>query len=170
MTDEIFEKESETADPIDVPAVEDAPAEVFTAADLAARLSEARLSWEAERERETAAAAVEMTAEIESLREALARADERAARRETEIRCEKMLRAHSLGEEMVSLLLTPYDTDLTDEILSARVEMLAGAIDAAAARAIREKTEGIRPGMGEASALTGKIIRETPIAKLAEMM
>ena len=58
MTDEIFEKESETADPIDVPAVEDAPAEVFTEADVEARLSEARLSWEAERERETAAAAV----------------------------------------------------------------------------------------------------------------
>ena len=170
MTDEILKEAGGQVDPSDVPAVEDAPAEVFTESDVEARLREARLSWEAERERETAAAAVEMTAEIESLREALREAGERAARRETEIRCEKMLRAHSLGEEMVSLLLTPDDTDLTDEILSARVEMLAGAIDAAAARAIREKTEGIRPGAGEASALTGKIIRETPIAKLAEMM
>ena len=51
MTDEILKEAGEQVDPIDVPAVEDAPAEVFTEADVEARLSEARLSWEAERER-----------------------------------------------------------------------------------------------------------------------
>lgn len=158
-------------------------ARLFTVSDVEERLRAARTEWESERDAaieaargaafadgEIAAAAAH-SAEIRALEEELHAAKTAAARRETEIRCARYLRERSLGEEMTEILLAPGETDVSDEVLLTRVAALSGAVEAAAIRALREKTEGILPGAsGTAAPLTGRIIRETPVARLAEMM
>ncbi len=158
-------------------------ARLFTVTDVEERLRAARAEWEAERDAaiETAKASAfadgqaeavaAHSAEIRVLEEELHAAKTAAARRETEIRCARYLRERSLGEELVEILLPAGETDIPDEVLIGRVTALSEAVEAAAIRALREKTEGILPGAsGGAVPLTGKIIRETPVARLSEMM
>lgn len=158
-------------------------ARLFTVTDVEERLRAARAEWESEHtsaieaakasafaDGEIAAAAAH-SAEIRVLEEALFAAETAAARRETEIRCARYLRERSLSEEMVEILLPAGETDVSDEVLAARVTALSDAVEEAAIRALREKTAGILPGgAGSAAPLTGKIIRETPVARLAEIM
>ena len=167
-------------------AAEEAQAEsarLFTVTDVEDRLRAARAEWEAERDAaiETAKASAFAdgqaeavaadTVVIEKLTAELLAAKTAAARRETEIRCARYLRERSLGEEMVEILLPVEETDVPDEVLAARVTALSEAVEAAAIRALREKTKGILPGAsGGAVPLTGKIIRETPVARLSEIM
>lgn len=158
-------------------------ARLFTVADVEERLRAARAEWEAEHssaiEEAKAAAFTDGQAEavaadtevIESLKAELHAAKTASARRETEIRCARYLREISLGEELVEILLPAGEIEVPDEVLTARVRALSEAVEAAAIRALKEKTEGILPGGAQTAApLTGKIIRETPVARLAEIM
>ena len=158
-------------------------ARLFTVTDVEERLRAARAEWETEHssaieeakaaafsDGEIAAAAAH-SAEIRVLEEELHAAKTASARRETEIRCARYLREMALGEELVEILLPAGEIEVPDEVLTARVRALSEAVEAAAIRALKEKTEGILPGGAQTAApLTGKIIRETPVARLAEIM
>lgn len=111
-----------------------------------------------------------LRAEIETLRASLAAAAAAASRRETEIRCGRLLRERGISEELTAVLLAPGETEVSEDTLLLRVTALSGAVEAAAVRALREKTEGIRPGAGDPAPITGKMIRETPVARLMEIM
>lgn len=111
-----------------------------------------------------------LRAEIETLRASLAAAAAAASRRETEIRCGRLLRERGISEELTAVLLAPGETEVPENTLLLRVTALSGAVEAAAVRTLREKTEGIRPGAGDPAPLTGKMIRETPVARLMEIM
>lgn len=111
-----------------------------------------------------------LRAEIETLRASLAAAAAAASRRETEIRCGRLLRERGISEELTAVLLAPGETEVPEETLLLRVVALSGAVEAAAVRTLREKTEGIRPGAGDPAPITGKMIRETPVARLMEIM
>lgn len=179
---EMIDKTAEIAESNETPPTAES-ARLFTVSDVEERLRAARAEWESGRDAaieaaraaafadgEIAAAAAH-SAEIRVLEEELCAAKTAAARRETEIRCARYLRERSLGEEMTEILLAPGETEVADEVLLARVSALSNAVEAAAIRALREKTEGILPGAsGGAAPLTGRIIRETPVARLAEMM
>ena len=158
-------------------------ARLFTVTDVEERLRAARAEWENEHssalEEAKAAAfadgqaesAAAHSAEIRVLEEALHAAKTASARRETEIRCARYLREMALGEELVEILLPSGEIEVPDEVLAARVRALSDAVESAAIRALKEKTEGILPGGAQTAApLTGKIIRETPVARLAEIM
>ena len=173
-----------TAEPVGQAQPETAQsARLFTVSDVEERLRAARGEWEAEcaAEIEAAraaafadgeiAAAAAHAAEIRSLEDELFAVKTASARRETEIRCARYLRDASLDEGMTAVLLSSAETDVSDEVLLSRVAALSEAVEAAAIRALREKTERMAPGASGGSVpLSGRIIRETPVARLAEMM
>ncbi len=158
-------------------------ARLFTSTDVAERLRAAKAEWEAEQAQsleraraaafadgETAAAAAH-SLEIRTLEEKLQAAQIASARRETEIRCAKYLRERSLSETLTEVILSPDETELAEEVLERRIAALSDAVEAAAMRALREKTEKILPGAPSGSVpLTGRIIRETPVAQLSQML
>lgn len=111
-----------------------------------------------------------LRAEIESLRASLAAAAAAAQRRETEIRCGHLLRERGIGEELTPLLVAPHETEVSEDTLRARVDALDRAVEAAAVRILREKTVSVRPGAGDPAPITGKMIRETPVAKLMQIL
>ncbi len=108
--------------------------------------------------------------EIETLKASLKEAQKAAQRREKEIRCGRLLRERGISEELTAVLLAPGETDVSEETLALRVAALSGAVEAAAIRTLRERTDSIRPGAGDPAPLTGKMIRETPVARLMEIM
>ena len=97
-------------------------------------------------------------------------AQQAAARRETEILCGAYLRERGLSEEMTSFLLAPGEAEVKEETLLRRVEALSGAVEAAAMRELQARASRIRPEGGKSAPLTGAIIRDMPIARLAELM
>ncbi len=111
-----------------------------------------------------------LRAEIESLRASLAAAAAAAQRRETEIRCGHLLRERGISEELTPVLLSPTETEVSEETLQQRVAALDRAVEAAAVRILREKTDSVRPGAGDPAPITGKMIRETPVAKLMQIL
>ena len=157
-------------------------ARLFTEAELMERLRTARAGWEAEgtqaaeamraeafgegkraAEEEAGAVIAELRAELDAARAA-------SVRRETEIRCGRLLRERGLSEALASVMLAPGETAASDEVLLTRAEALAGAVEAAAAEALRRRTAGMLPGIGEAAPLSAQFIRDTPVAKLSQMM
>ena len=130
------------------------------------QLSAARALWEEEVQGER----LGVQTEIAELRRQITELKRSAARRETELRCARYLRERSLDEGMVAFVLAPEETDVPDEILCTRAEALAGAVEAEAARRLREKNRTGSPAAGSAAPLTGAMIRETPIDRLAEML
>lgn len=117
-----------------------------------------------------AAAMQETDARMAALEEELQKAKQSAARRETEIRCGAYLRERGLSEEMTSFLLAPGEAEVEEEILIRRVEALSGAVEAAAMRELQSRAVSIRPESGKSAPLTGAVIRNMPIARLAELM
>ncbi|MBQ7334339.1 MAG: hypothetical protein IJW95_02590 [Clostridia bacterium] len=112
----------------------------------------------------------ETDARITELENKLKAAQLAAARRETEIRCGAYLRERGLSEEMTSFLLAPGEAEVEEEILIRRVEALSGAVEAAAMRELQSRAVRIRPEGGKSAPLTGAVIRDMPIARLAELM
>ena len=112
----------------------------------------------------------ETDARITELEGKLRAAQLAAARRETEILCGTYLRERGLSEEMTSFLLAPGEAEVETEILLHRVEALSGAVEAAAMRELQARATRIRPEGGKSAPLTGAIIRDMPIARLAELM
>lgn len=112
----------------------------------------------------------ETDARITELENKLKAAQLAAARRETEIRCGAYLRERGLSEEMTSFLLAPGEAEVEEEILLRRVEALSGAVEAAAMRELQSRAVRIRPEGGKSAPLTGAVIRDMPIARLAELM
>ena len=112
----------------------------------------------------------ETDARITELENKLKAAQLAAARRETEIRCGAYLRERGLSEEMTSFLLAPGEAEVEEEILIRRVEALSGAVEAAAMRELQSRAVRIRPESGKSASLTGAVIRDMPIARLAELM
>lgn len=112
----------------------------------------------------------ETDARITELENKLKAAQLAAARRETEIRCGAYLRERGLSEEMTSFLLAPGEAEVEEEILLHRVEALSGAVEAAAMRELQSRAVRIRPEGGKSAPLTGAVIRDMPIARLAELM
>lgn len=112
----------------------------------------------------------ETDARIAELENKLKAAQLAAARRETEIRCGAYLRERGLSEEMTSFLLAPGEAEVEEEILLHRVEALSGAVEAAAMRELQSRAVRIRPEGGKSAPLSGAVIRDMPIARLAELM
>lgn len=112
----------------------------------------------------------ETDARITELENKLKAAQLAAARRETEIRCGAYLRERGLSEEMTSFLLAPGEAEVEEEILLHRVEALSGAVEAAAMRELQSRAVRIRPEGGKSAPLSGAVIRDMPIARLAELM
>lgn len=112
----------------------------------------------------------ETDARITELENKLKAAQLAAARRETEIRCGAYLRERGLSEEMTSFLLAPGEAEVEEEILLRRVEALSGAVEAAAMRELQSRAVRIRPEGGKSAPLSGAVIRDMPIARLAELM
>ena len=112
----------------------------------------------------------ETDARITELENKLKAAQLAAARRETEIRCGAYLRERGLSEEMTSFLLAPCEAEVEEEILLRRVEALSGAVEAAAMRELQSRAVRIRPEGGKSAPLSGAVIRDMPIARLAELM
>ena len=112
----------------------------------------------------------ETDARITELENKLKAAQLAAARRETEIRCGAYLRERGLSEEMTSFLLAPGEAEVEEETLLRRVEALSGAVEAAAMRELQSRAVRIRPEGGKSAPLTGAVIRDMPIARLAELM
>ena len=112
----------------------------------------------------------ETDARITELENKLKAAQLAAARRETEILCGAYLRERGLSEEMTSFLLAPGESEVEKEILLRRVEALSGAVEAAAMRELQSRAVRIRPEGGKSAPLSGAVIRDMPIARLAELM
>jgi len=166
---------TETTEMVLADTAEQIPEEADAAADagedaFGERLAAARAIWEAEADEALRKERTDTQAELAALREQIAELKRSAARRETELRCARHLRERSLDEGMVSFVLAPGETEVPDETLRLRAEALAGAVEAEAARRLREKSRSGTPAAGGAAPLSGAMIRQTPIARLAEML
>lgn len=120
----------------------------------------------AEGEAQGRAAAAE---EIAALRQALAAAEHAAARRESEVICGRLLRERHLDEALAAVILPEGTGAVSEEALTARADAVARAVREAAIAELRQRAVGIRPGSGEEAPLTGAMIRELPLARLAEI-
>ena len=107
--------------------------------------------------------------ELLLLRAELARLTAESARREAEHRAARLLRERSLPEELTGVLLGAGETEVSDEVLLLRVSALQGAVEAAALTALKSRTESLTPGTDRPAALTGRMLRETPVARLSEI-
>ncbi len=148
-TDAILPEETEA-----IPVEEDTQSEAIRAAYEAGRSD----------------ALMESNARITELEKALRQANLAAKRRETEIRCGEFLRERGLDAALSPFILAPQETEVEEEILLHRVEALRGAVDAAALRELQSRAISTRPQGEKTAPLTGDVIRDTPIARLAEMM
>ena len=107
--------------------------------------------------------------EIAALRLALAAAENAAARREAEVICGRLLRERHLDEALTDVILPPGADAPDEEALASRADAIARAVREAAVEELRRRAVGIRPGSGAEAPLTGAMIRELPLAKLAEL-
>ena len=118
---------------------------------------------------EAAQETARLTARIAELEASLAEAQRAAARSEAQRRCEKCLGERSLDGALAPFVLAACGEDMSDAALGERADALGAAVEAAARRLLGERTPH-PPAAGEAASLTGKMIRELPLAQLAEMM
>ena len=162
MTDETILEPTAAEAPTTAPD----SAMLVSLSEIARRVDAEREKWEAEAAAERGSA----QAQIRALEAELSRAKEEAARRDAELRCARQLQKHNLREEMAVLLLAPGESAPSDEELSRRADLLAAAVEEAAIRELRSRTAGLHPRTGTESPLTGALIRDTPIARLAELM
>lgn len=110
-----------------------------------------------------------LRAELVALRAELSRVTAESARRAAEYRAGRLLRERSLPEELTAVLFAPEEGDVSDEVLLLRVTALQGAVEAAALRTLSERTERLTPGGDRPAAVTGRILRETPVAQLSQL-
>ena len=115
-------------------------------------------------------ALLETEARITELEQALSQAKQAALRREAEIRCGSYLRERGLDPALSEFILSPQETEVSEETLIHRAEALRGAVEAAALRELQSRAVSTRPEGGKTAPLTGAIIRDMPIARLAELM
>ena len=142
--------------------------EVTEAAAEVAAEEEANICSEsfAEGEARGRAAAAE---EIAALRQALAAAECAAARRESEVICGRLLRERHLDDALAAVILPEGAGAVSEEMLTERADAVARAVREAAIEELRRRAVGIRPGSGEETPLTGAMIRDLPLARLAEI-
>lgn len=115
-------------------------------------------------------ALLETDARITELEQALSQAKQAALRREAEIRCGSYLRERGLDPALSEFILSPQETEVSEETLIHRAEALQGAVEAAALRELQSRAVSTRPEGGKTAPLTGAVIRDMPIARLAELM
>lgn len=110
---------------------------------------------------------------IRELEAQLSEARAEAEWRQAQLWCGRLLAARSLSEELSELILPPGERAPTEEELSRRVTLLESAIEAAAVRELRKRALSLDPGFAPTDAgvpLRGALIRDMPIARLAELM
>ena len=83
--------------------------------------------------------------------------------------CGRLLRERHLDEALTEVILPPGADAPDEEALAARADAIARAVREAAVEELRRRAVGIRPGSGGEAPLTGAMIRELPLAKLAEL-
>ncbi len=150
-----------------ITAEEISPKETEAAAETAAE-EESNICTDAFAEGEAQGRAA-AAAEIAALRQALAAAEGAAARRESEVICGRLLRERHLDESLTEVILPEGAGAVPEETLAARADAVARAVREAAIAELRQRAAGIRPGSGEEAPLTGAMIRELPLARLAEL-
>lgn len=151
----------------------------MTAEDFAAQMAAAEMRW---REAAKAAAdeagkaayaegAASVRAEMQpQLDAALAEAEmlrRAAAERERELSCMRALRARNLDEALAPMLLSAAEDDVS---LERGADALASAVETAARKLLCEHAAAFRPSAGKEGGITGRMLREMPVAKLAELM
>jgi len=107
---------------------------------------------------------------IRALEEELRRTKEQFALRERRLCCVGYLQKQGLREELAEILVTEADGDMAQEEILRRVALLAEAVEEAAVRQLRSRAVSMSPRSGTEPLLTGDLIRQTPVARLAEMM
>lgn len=107
---------------------------------------------------------------IRELEEELQRTRAESALRQARLRCVKHLQMRGIREEAAEFLVPAADADIGEEELVRRVDILAEAVEEAAVRELRARAVGMTPRCGTEAPLSGEIIRQTPVARLAEMM
>ena len=111
-----------------------------------------------------------LTARIAQLEGELKEARRAAARADAQRRGALCLRRHGLDETLLPFLLPDGETDTPDGTLDARAQALSDAIERAARRSFQENAAQKKPAAGGAAPLSGEMIRQTPVARLAELM
>ncbi len=111
-----------------------------------------------------------LRAELSALRAELSRMTALSARRDAEVRAGRLLRERSLPEELTAVLFAPEEGAVSEEVLLLRVSALQGAVEAAALKTLTERTERLSPGTDRPAAVTGRLLRETPVARLSELL
>ena len=108
-------------------------------------------------------------AEIAALKAALEAAQDASARREAEVICGRLLRERNLDERLTEVILPPGTGAADADTLAERADAIAHAVRQAAVEELRRRAVGVRPGSGGEAPLTGAMIRELPLARLAEL-
>ena len=140
-------------------------ARLISVSEAERRTEEERRRWQEEAEARARADADR----IRELEEELLRTREEAASRETRLRCCRLLSERGLSESLSGLLLA--EGAMPDEAeLVRRADLLREAVEAEALRCLRERTGGFSPRIGREAPLTGAMIREMPLSRLAEIM
>lgn len=83
--------------------------------------------------------------------------------------CIHQLQSRGIRQEAAELIVTG-DRETSEEEILRRVELLAEAVEEAAVRQLRSRAVSMTPRCGTEPLLTGDLIRQTPVARLAEMM
>jgi hypothetical protein len=107
---------------------------------------------------------------ISELEGELLRMEQQAQQQKIRMQCLQCLQQRGIPEEAVELVMPQADTVLGEEDILPRIELLAKAVEKAAVRLLEERAGRMIPRTGTQTLLTGAFIRETPVARLAEMM
>ena len=95
---------------------------------------------------------------------------QQAQQQKIRMQCLRYLRERGIPEEAVELVVPAAEAALGEEDILSRVELLSKAVEKAAVRLLEERAGRMIPRTGSQTVLTGAFIRETPVARLAEMM
>lgn len=95
---------------------------------------------------------------------------QQAQQQKIRMQCMQHLRKRGIPEEAVELVVPAAEAALGEEDILSRVELLSKAVEKAAVRLLEERAGRMIPRTGSQTVLTGAFIRETPVARLAEMM
>ena len=106
---------------------------------------------------------------IRELEEELRRVRTESDRREKRLFCIHQLQSRGIRQEAAELIVSG-DRETSEEEILRRVELLAEAVEEAAVRQLRSRAVSMTPRCGTEPLLTGDLIRQTPVARLAEMM
>lgn len=106
---------------------------------------------------------------IRELEEELRRVRTESDLREKRLFCIHQLQSRGIRQEAAELIVAG-DAEIPEEEILHRVELLAEAVEEAAVRQLRSRAVSMTPRCGTEPLLTGDLIRQTPVARLAEMM